>query len=299
MICFWIHMKLTSLFCGIALLFLASCTGSHLDGTSPEKFKASSEKLSTELSASKKENFEKAMRVLLLSAMRAKFAKPEEFKGKSFDEIVMQKVNGKTYSEVVEMAETHLQETNKNEIAALEKEISAMKKSKAGYDKIKSKLDLIKGRLIKMDLKNGYPVAFIEFKNVSKKMFDSYSYTMVARTDSGKLIASASRSFSGVGTIMPNDVIPAELEISDYYMTNTPEIDWKSIKYPVTDPEKYHIKIEGYTDQLVVDDVNYDININDSGWKMENQKAYEQLEEKLKVLKASKGTLDEVELTKP
>ncbi len=291
-------MKLSILFCGIALLFLTSCKGSRLDGTSPEKFKVSSEKLKAELSASKKENYEKAMRVLVMSAMRDKFAKPEQFKGKSFDEIVMQQVNGKTYSELVDIAETHLQETNKNEIAELEKEIAVMKKSKAGYDKIKSKLDLLKGRLIKIDLKNGLPVAFIEFKNVSNKMFDSYSYTMVSLTDSGKLINSASRSFSGVGTIMPNDVIPAELEIDDYYMNNTPEIDWKAIKYPVTDPKKYHIEIEAYADRLVVDDVNYDININDSGWKKENQKAYEQLEEKLKALKSSKGTLDELELTK-
>lgn len=249
-----------------------------------------------ELSSEKKDTYEKAMRVILLSAMRDKFSQPDQFEGKSFDQMMLDRVDGKTFNQLVEMAETHLQQTNAIKIAELEKELAAMKKNKAGYDSLKTKLDLLKGRLIKIDLKNGFPVIFAEFKNVSAKMFDQYSYSIVARTDSGEVITSASRSFSGVGTVMPGDVLQADAEISDFSMKETPELNWSSIKYPITDPEKYHIKVEVYADQLTVDDIRYDL--ANSSWKDRDQQAFEKLEKQILELKNTKGTLNELELTR-
>jgi len=289
-------MKLAPLFCLIILLFLSSCTGKRLDGSSPEKFKVSAKQMKNELSNQKKDNYEKAMRVILLAAMRDKFNKPDQFEGKSFDQMMLDRVSGKTFNELVEMAEAHLKLTNSIKLAELEKELAAMKKNKAGYDKLKKTLDLLKGRFIKIDLKDGHPFIFADFKNVSAKMFDQYSYSIVARTDSGEVITSASRSFSGVGTVMPGDILQADAEISDFSMKETPEMNWSSIKYPITDPEKYHIKVEVYTDQLTVDDVPYDL--ASSSWKNEDQQAFEQLEKEIIALKKTKGTLDELELTR-
>jgi len=252
--------------------------------------------MKNELSNQKKDNYEKAMRVILLAAMRDKFNKPDQFEGKSFDQMMLDRVSGKTFNELVEMAEAHLKLTNSIKLAELEKELAAMKKNKAGYDKLKKTLDLLKGRFIKIDLKDGHTFIFADFKNVSAKMFDQYSYSIVARTDSGEVITSASRSFSGVGTVMPGDILQADAEISDFSMKETPEMNWSSIKYPITDPEKYHIKVEVYTDQLTVDDVPYDL--ASSSWKNEDQQAFEQLEKEIIALKKTKGTLDELELTR-
>jgi len=288
-------MKLTPLFCLIIVLIFSSCTGKRLNGSSPEKFKVSAEEMKKELSGQKKDTYEKAMRVILLSAMRDKFNQPDQFEGKSFDQMMLDRVNGKTFNELVEMAETHLQQTNAIKKAELEKELAAMKKNKTGYDALKKKLDLLKGRFIKIDLKDGHPYIFADFKNVSAKMFDQYSYSIVARTDSGEVITSASRSFSGVGTVMPGDVLQADAEISDFSMSETPEMNWSSMKYPITDPEKYHLKVEVYADQLTVDDISYDL--AKSAWKDRDQQAFEQLEKQIRELNNTKGTLDELELT--
>lgn len=42
-------------------------------------------------------------------------------------------------------------------------------------------------------------------------------------------------------------------------LAKTPEIPWKTIKYPVTDLSKYKIKVDGFANLLVIDDKRYEL----------------------------------------
>lgn len=288
-------MKFTLPLFVVMALLLVSCSG-QIDGSSEKNFIASSEKIKSKLSEGDKIKFEKAMRLIALSAMREKFNHPENHKNESNNAIAMKMVNGKNYRGLIDLAENYLKVQRDTSIAELKAKIAQFKKAKDGYDVLKNKLSVIQGKFIKIDLVNGVPTLFCEFKNVSKKMYDNYGFQLAAFSmPKGTVLASYNGSYSGVGTLKPNDTLTLKTEFFHSSMEETPEIPWKTIKYPITDPAKYNIQIEAYADYLVIDDQTY--NLNGYAWRREDEAAYNQILKEIKDLESHTPSLDDLELT--
>jgi hypothetical protein len=292
-------MKKLVLISSILLLFLSSCS-EKIDGSSEEKFKASAEKIKTKLSPEEQNRFEVALRVITASAMKHKFDHPDEDKNKSFNEITLQMVNGKSYGDLVDMAEQYLAETHKLEIDGLKKDIADLAGRKAQEAALKKQLDMLKGTLVKIDLVNGEPTIFAEFKNLSKDTLYRFVCSVFLKTDSGKYLTSAtSNSHTGKtsanGTVNPNDTFIATAEIGQLVMRDYPHVPWRTMKYPVKDLAQYHLIAGGMTKQLRMYEQEYDL--SSVRWEYWDEENFVKMTNLIKKREAQKPTLDSLELS--
>lgn len=293
-------MKKLTLICGLALLFFASCA-EKIDGSSEAKFKASTEKIKSNLSAADQNKFDVALRVVVASAMKDKFDNPAADKGKSFDEIARQMVNGKSYDDLTEMAEEFVKKDHEHKIEELKKDMGDLAGRKAQELALRKQLDMLKGNLVKIDLVNGEPTIFAEFKNLSKDTLYRFTCSVYLKTDSGKfLTSSTSNSHTGKasasGTVNPNDTFIATAGIGQLVMRDYPQIPWKTLKYPITSLAQYHLIAGGMTKQLRMYEQVYDL--SEVKWDYWDENKWNEMTAELKKLQAAKPTLDDLEIKK-
>ena len=116
-------------------LFLFSC-GPTISGKDEQAFKTSKAKMEEKLDNPEKENLEKALRVIVLKAMKEKWNFPEKYKEKSFDKISMEMIDGKSYSAIISFAEEFLAADRDEKIANKTAEIDSLEKDKLKAAKI-------------------------------------------------------------------------------------------------------------------------------------------------------------------
>lgn len=293
-------MKKLALISSILLLFLSSCS-EKIDSSSEEKFKASAEKIKSKLSEEDQSRFEVALRVITASAMKHKFDHPEEDKNKSFNEITRQMVNGKSYDNLVDMAEQYLAESHKLEIAGLKKNMADLAGRKAQEVAVKKQLDMLKGTLVKIDLVNGEPTIFAEFKNLSKDTLYRFTCSVFLKTESGKFLTSSSSNShtgktSAIGTVNPNDTFITTTAIGQRIMGDYPQVPWKTMKYPVKDLTTYHLVAGGMTKQLRMYEQEHDL--SSVKWDYWDEQKFVKMMALIKKREAQKPTLDSLELSK-
>ncbi len=286
----------------VAVLF-TSC-GPKLSGKDEESFKASKAKMEEKLDKADKEKLEIALRVVVMKAMKEKWDKADDpkYKGKSFDQISMAMVNGKTFSGLVNYAEDFLKEDRDRNIEAHTQEIDSLKK---GNEKISAQNKELDGfKLTKISLVEGVfmseKVPYVDYTLVNKTGQEILRYTIqldVYDAKTGKLIASGSQ---GTGeTIDPNDDVEGIKPNEEYSSTETLNgIDqnsdlWKNAKYPITDLSTYNLKIKVFPAMMITKKGKF--------IRVQNNSNLEQqitaLESTIKELKETKGTLEELELT--
>lgn len=251
------------LFPFIAMLLLTAC-GPNIDGSSEAKFKASFAKIQEGRSSDDTMKLNNAIRVIGVMTMGEKFSGETPYKDKSVQQIVMIKLNGKNYNGIINEAEDEMAKRKEKEITDLQKEIDDFKatttRNRAQYDAMKKKTSILKGRLVKIDLVNGTPYAFCEFKNTSNKNLDVYTLNVVGKTlTKNELLINSTDVSSGVRNLAPNDTLLKVIEISKYDRDEATEVPWNNIKYPVTDTKQYHFKVDVYTAELMIDDKDYDL----------------------------------------
>jgi hypothetical protein len=285
----------------IILIFLNSCGGPHIDGTSQKTFKASAEKIRSTLSKDDTITFNNAIRVIAFSSMGEQMQNNQQYKGMTIEAIVMKKIDGKTFGDIKDMANDLLKTEKQREIASAQQAINElqtdMKKRKAEYDSLKIKLSAIQGSLLKIDHQGNAIMMSCEFKNTSKQDLDHYTLSIVARSNSKKtLIFNSLQMFGGVKTLHPQDTVMQYLTLSKYDMDQAPEVPWNTIKYPVTNPEKYNFKVEIYAQELKMDDKDYDL--SSVKWSESDQEDYDknmkELQKQLKNAQNSHDNLDDI-----
>ena len=124
-------------------LFLFSC-GPTISSKDEQAFKTSKAKMEEKLDNPEKENLEKALRVIVLKAMKEKWNFPEKYKEKSFDKISMEMIDGKSYSAIISFAEEFLAADRDEKIANKTAEIDSLEKDKLKAAKITQQIDAFK-----------------------------------------------------------------------------------------------------------------------------------------------------------
>lgn len=287
----------------LAVLF-TSC-GPKLSGKDEQSFKASRTLVEAKLDKDEKEKLDIALRVIVMKAMKEKWDKADDvkYKGKSFDEIAMAMVDGKTFSGVVSYAEDFLKADRDEKIAEAKNEIDSLKKYDAKISEQNKELDgfkLIKIRLIE-DNFMGAKRPYVDYTLVNKTGQEILRWNIqldVYDAKTGELLASGSQ---GTGeSINADDAIEGIKPNEEYSSTeilNGIESDseiWKSAKYPITDLGKYNLNIKVFPDMIITSKGKF-LRVERAADLDQQIKA---LEATIKELKATKGSLDELELTK-
>ena len=290
----------------LVAIFFASC-GPKISGKDEQSFKASKAKMEEKLDKAAKEKLEKALRVIMVKAMKGKFNMPDDamYKGKSFDEISMAMVDGKTFSGVVSYAEDFLKEDRDKSIEDNNKEIDSLTIEKAKFIKQNEKLNGLKltDLSITREESFGKMSLYLNFTFVNHMDAEILRYMIgmdiVSKKD-GKLINSIlSGNNTGFDDKIKDDekgVMPGEEISMKEYMGN---IDantdfFKNAKYPITDFSKLDFIVNVFPALIITRQE-----------KMVRTKGFESIDKKIKYLKTdlkqlkeTKGTLDELELTK-
>lgn len=286
-------------------MFLASC-GPKISGKDEQSFKASKAKMEEKLAKEDKERLEIALRVIIMKAMKEKWDKPHDvkYKGKSFDAISMAMIDGKSFSGIVDEAEDFLKEDRDKNIEQTSKEIDSLMKEKEKFTAVNKKMDLLKLTKISIveeedfDQKVPY-VAFTLKNNTGSEILAYMIQVDVVSKKTGKLLSSiqsGNRSEIDENVKDGDGVKPGE-EISMDQSLNAIEKTsnlFKNPKFPITDFSKLDFEIKVFP-ALIITRKEKMVRSN----RLENlDKKIKLLHEKLKELKETKGTLDELELTR-
>lgn len=284
----------------IAVMLLSSC-GPRIDGSSEKAAKASFEKMKVGLSDEEQFKLDLAILYITGSAMAEKWEKAKEFKGMSFNDMVTKKIDGKTRGGILDLGEECLKEQKEREIKNAQDGLDELKKvgdkKRKEYNALKKQLAALQGRFVKIVLENGEPTVYCEYKNVTaNKNFDVYAIAIVVNSIPKKsIITSRTASYSGVGTLSPRDTITEKLVLDEYYRNNAPEIAWKNMKYPVTNPAQYGLDIVAQTTDLDIDDKMYSLDA--VKWTAQDDRDYDEnvkaLTAKLKEAKSKPDNLDD------
>ena len=127
----------------LSTIFLASCQ-ERLSGDSEIAFNTSREKLEATLTPQKQETLEKALRVVALHAMTEKWEHPDTYDGKSFNDISLALVDGKSYRGLVRFAEDYLEKENQLKIEKLQEEAEELKSARQKADSMLKVLEVFK-----------------------------------------------------------------------------------------------------------------------------------------------------------
>ena len=285
-----------------AILFLSAC-GPKISGKDEKSFKASKAKMEEKLDKEEKETLEKALRVIVLKAMKESWNHPEKEKGKSFDEMTMAMIDGKTFSGIVSYAEDFLKADRDEKVKNAEAEIDSLQKDKLKAEAIIKKLAAFKLTKISISEDQFFsddpkqPYLDMVFKNTStENLLGEYMLSInIYSKKTGEKIASQEQ-----GGTWNDDFALKPNESYDYHQPLLSEAIahsnlWKTTKYPITDFSAFDlvlkasaIKITTKKDGVIVkpkDDIAY--------YDAEIKK----LNAEIKELKDKKATLDELELT--
>ncbi len=289
-------MKINKLLLLLALLpFMASCQD-KFSGKDEQSFKISRAKIEKQLSENEKTNLEKAMRVIAVQAMQVKWSEPEKYKGKSFDEISLELVDGLSYTALTNLAEKILKEEKLRNIKQIEKEILELENQKTKYLQLKSKLDLLEAKPLKIDLIDGQLVVSCSFTNHSKEEIKSYSTVIGYSSNKDRQDGwNCSNSYDNSNEIAPNETKIYDCKYDfESAKKQSKAIAWDKIKFPITDFAKYNIVVNCRTEQLTINGTDYKLGRNK--FDQDAEKSLQNKNEKLIEYQQLKGTLNEMEL---
>ncbi len=285
----------------LLLMIFVSC-GKKISGDSPEAFKTSRLIVEKDLDQIQKDNLEKALRVILLEAMKLKWNKPEKYKGKSFDHISLQIIDNKTYNQIISLAEDLLKEENESIVKELEEEVVKLQKERKIASEIISKLETVTPT--KIQIKKGswddpqVQVTFtntrdLELSGAFSFAVDIYSVAKNIRIDGTKQ-----------GGNFNEDVSKQK---GDYFTTVTLTLNGlterskrlntqlEKAKYPIEDLTSYDLDIRTKTIKLTTTEgIIYEYPEQDLAYY---DTKIGLLDQKLERKKLLKGTLEELELT--
>lgn len=297
-----INMKNTylTLILSICILLLAAC-GPTISSKDEQSFKTSKAKMEEKLDKAEKENLEKALRVLMLKAMKEKWDSPEKHEGKSFDKMVMEMIDGKTYSGIISYAEDFLKADRDEKIKGAENEIDSLQKEKVKTEALVKKIDAFKLTKIAITEDEFFdekqPYLDLVFTNTStENLIGEYMFNIeIFSKKTGERIAAQGQggTWNDDYAIKPNETYehhePLLSEAVAHYNL------WKTAKYPITDFSTYDLVIKAYATKITTkkDGTLLRPKAEAAYFDAEIKKLNEQIE----ALKAQKATLDELELT--
>lgn len=284
------------------MVFIMACSSKteKINGSDTTAFRLSREAMEKKLSVNEKETLEKAMRVMLVAAMDDKF-NDTLAADLTLDEIIMKKTNAKNYDEIVDTAESYLKSKNEKEKNDTNAKIKELLQQKHNTDSLVAILNTLKGTFIKADLDdNGYLTFYCEFKNNSKEYISTYGIGMTAQLlqEDGIFVSCANVNV-GTNEIAPGGKTEYKCAMAYTYQQAQKEYtktSWNNIKLPITDLThvKKYFKVNVFTDRLLLNGIDYQLMPN--AFDEDNQQELEDLQETLKALKDTKGTLDELQL---
>jgi len=277
--------------------------GPTISGKDEQAFKTSKAKMEEKLDKEEKENLEKALRIIVVKAMKEKWNSPEKYEGKSFDKISMEMIDGKSYGAILSYAEDFLKADRDEKIASKTAEIDSLEKDKLKTAKITQQIDAFKLTKISISEDQFFsddpksPFLDLTFTNTSKEnIIGEYMLNIeVYSKKTGEKIAA-----QGQGGTWNDDFALRPNENYDYHQPLLSEAVqhsnlWKTAKYPITDFSPYDLVIKAYATKITTkkggtierpktDTAYFDVEIK-------------KLNEEIKALKETKATLDELELT--
>ncbi|MFN0254906.1 DUF6694 family lipoprotein [Pedobacter ureilyticus] len=290
----------STLILSLIILILSSC-GPTISGKDEQSFKTSRAKMEEKLNKAEKVNLEKALRVIALKAMKEKWNFPEKYESKSFDEISMEMIDGKSYSAIISYAEDFLTTDKKEKIAQKTTEIDSLEKSKADVANIIKQLDAFKLTKISISEDEGFdetqPYLDLVFTNKSgEDLIGDYMFHIeIFSKKTGEKIAAQGQggAFSDDYAIKPNETYEHHQPLLSEARAHSNL--WQTAKYPITDFSPYDLVIKAYATKITtkkggtIERPKTDIAYFDNKIKT--------LKNEIKELEKSKGTLDELELT--
>ena len=287
----------------LTVILLFSACGPTISGKDEQAFKTSKAKMEEKLDEEEKENLEKAFRIIAVKAMKEKWNFPEKYKGKSFDKISMEMIDGKSYSGIINYAEDFLKADRDEKVATKITEIDSLEKDKIKVAKIIKQIDAFKLTKISISEDQFFsddpkqPYLDLVFTNTSTEaLIGEYMFNIeVYSKKTGEKIAA-----QGSGGTFNDDYAIKPNETYDYHQPLFSDAVqhsnlWKTAKYPITDFSPYDLVIKAYASKITtkkegvitrpkVDTAYFDAEIK-------------KLNEEIKELKGQKATLDELELT--
>ena len=293
-------LSIAIVFCAFIVAALTGC-GEKFNAKSEKEFEVSKAKIVKNLNAAEKNNLEKALRVIALESMRLKWNEPDKYKGKSFDKISLEMIDGLSYSSVVNLAEDLLQAHNKKEIAKVSGEIDTLEIQKKELVVNKQKLDIFKVTSLTITEDDFFgekvPELDIEYAYTGKQaLTGGVAIKVEVREISTKKVIASQIWGDGeeVGTLNPGDSKNGNVMLREAKENN--QAKWKNVKYPVENARlsDFDLELELLASSITVNGKTIALpkySAADVDAEIKKKKA------ELKELQETKGTLDELELT--
>jgi hypothetical protein len=261
----------------------------------------SREKIEKNLGEKEKTDLEKAMRVILMEAMRLKWEEPHKYEGKSFNKISLEMIDGRSYHSVISLAEDILKDKNVKEVAQLSAEIDSLNNQKKEIARTQKLLNVFKISSLRINKEDF-------FDELVPKLEIDYQYTGKTRLIGPKeirfkLLKKSTKEVLNSQIVIKGDqesiLESGEVITENLILTQTKETNpklWNAAKYPIENPNlnDYDLDLEINVLSLIINGkkiVLPKLNIEQINLEMKDK------QQKIDSLKTFKGTLDELELT--
>jgi hypothetical protein len=294
--------KQTQFLITLLLVTLLSGCSDKFSGKSEKAYNTSKTKIESKLSKEDKVKLEKALRVIISCAMNEKLNNPEKFNGKSFDEISLGIIDGKSFNDVVGFAEGFLKNRVTRKISGLKIEADSLNKQKNKLQEITSNLSALKitnTQIIEDDF-FGTKEPFLNYTFINltgMPLIGEYRFQIDIYTKStGKLIGSYQEgtTLNDGSTINTNETVTMSKHLSDEVKMNSNF--WKNAKYPVKDLSYFDLIINVFpVKYTTTDNKTFEKPEADEGYYL--KKINEINSEIKQLLAAPPLTLDDMELT--
>lgn len=278
---------------------IVSCQ-EKFNGKNEETFKQSREKIETALNQYEKTTLEKALRVIAMEAMYLKWNEPN-YKEQILDDISLQLIDGLSYSSTINLAETFLKKNKHNKIEATEEKIEKRTKEIKDFEDIQTKLKLFMISDISINKQDFFDEEVLMFTVLCDYIGRnetigeiSIRYT-IKQKSSNQILESITYS-SGTPASITNSKDSRNGNIIVRNSSNLSPKLWSASSFPISNPNlsDYDLELQIEVTKISTNEEIIELpKIEDIN---ETRSEIERLNEELKELKSTKGTLDELEL---
>ncbi|MGM9476872.1 DUF6694 family lipoprotein [Pedobacter sp. GSP4] len=294
---------MNKIYIAILLCTVMGLTGCRekFQAKSEKEFEVSKAKIVKTLDQDERTNLEKALRVIALTSMRLKWNEPDKYKGKSFDKISLEMIDGLSYASVISLAENLLQQQHKKEIEKASAAIDTLEIQKKALLKDKSKLNIFKITSLYLSEDDFFDVKVpkleIEYTYVGKQaLMGNVEVTLEIREISTKKVIASQIWSDGDGTnsLNPGDSMNGNVILRQAKENNPTK--WNAVKYPVAKPKlaDYDLELKLFASSITINGKTTalpNFSVEDIDAEIQKKKA------ELKEVQDTKGTLDELVLT--
>lgn len=294
-----VHIIMKKLLVLLLLPLLVSCRA-RLNGKNEMEFSRSLEKVEKMLNETERMNLDKALRVVTLEAMRRKWEEPERYKGKSFDRITLDLVDGLTYTAVVTLAEDIMKRRNKKEMDLAAQEIDSLYQLKSDVEKIKQQLSVFRISSVTLGQAECFgemvPQLEVNFQYIGKaplKGAQTVAYE-VRKKSTNKAINTLRATFGSSESVLEPGESRKEQILLNQPRSGNPRL-WQAPRYPVANPNlaNYDLELTVEVQALTINGKTVTLPKTDLAQIEVRIKSFK---EKLEDLKTMKGALRELEL---